>query len=437
MSDPLDAVPHRRHLRKRFRGKVETHDNLNELGSGVAGVRKRIIICADGTWNAPKKKDATATNVWLTYGLIKNVGADGLPQLKYYHAGVGTAGDWLARVFEGATGGGLEWNMLDCYRFLVEHYRPGDAVYLFGFSRGAYTVRTLAGLIRNSGIIDVNKVSHARVKRTIDEAYSLYRNRSMDATPVAPQAVEFRDDCSHPDFRIAGIGVWDTVGSLGIPAEKHSPMSLWNMWRYSFHDVSLSAYVDCALHALAIDERRGPFRSTLWIQQPHAKAEGQVLEQTWFPGAHSDVGGGNPWAKRGLATASLKWLVARMEQYCALDFDRTRLDAIVKRTHEAYVISDSMTGIYRAMNVVRLTRPFQRVIDSSLAFKGARDFDRLTTEALIDEIPAPKYETPGYAWPPANVTNYQKRLNELNARDPKQSAPPFGLDRKPLARPPA
>ena len=444
MPELFDYAPQVRTLSERFIGEPTTHHNFHEFAErpAVLAGEKRIVVCADGTWNTPKKKDhgdeSAATNVWLTYKLIKHHDSGGMPQLKYYHAGIGTGGNWLRRAFEGATGGGLEWNMLDCYRFLVENYNPGDHLYLVGFSRGAYTVRTLAGMIRNSGIIDRRRVASDQLDQVTAQAYEIYRDRSMDATPVAPKAVAFRDEYSHPDFRIAGIGVWDTVGARGIPAEKHSPLSLWNTWRYSFHDVSLSAYVDCAFHALAVDEQRGPFRSTLWIQQPHAKDEGQVLEQTWFPGAHSDVGGGNSWEKRGLATCSLEWMVGRFEQHTKLEFNRERLEEFKQRTGEAHLIRDSMTLIYRLLNGARLTQPFNRVIDSSLAIKGARDFDRTTTEVLADWTPLrPVYERRGRQWPPFSVTDYETRLAAWKDRRPPQCDPPAGLDRKPSAPPPS
>ena len=120
-------------------------------------------------------------------------------------------------------GVGLRDNILDCYRFLVDYYHPGDALYLFGFSRGAYTVRSLAGLIRNCGIIDRRGLDDAARDAAIDAAFQLYRKRGDDTAPAAAKAVDFRARHSHPDFRITCIGVWDTVGALGIPA--HVPNS--------------------------------------------------------------------------------------------------------------------------------------------------------------------------------------------------------------------
>ncbi|MFL5493822.1 MAG: DUF2235 domain-containing protein, partial [Gemmatimonadales bacterium] len=257
------------------------------------GTAKRIVICADGTWNSPYRTSGgnpVPTNVWLIHQLVKEQDAAGKPQLAYYHAGVGTGGR-IDRLLGGLTGRGLRRNVLACYRFLVDHYMPGDELYLFGFSRGAYTVRSLAGLIRNSGIVDPGKcLSETALLATIAEGWWLYRSRSQDSTPVAAKAVDFRVEHSHPDFRIKCIGVWDTVGALGIPID--GPLGAVSRLRHGFHDVRLSSRVDCGFHAIAIDERRSPFMPTLWEQQPNAAASGQRLEQIWFTGVHADVGGG-------------------------------------------------------------------------------------------------------------------------------------------------
>jgi len=133
--------------------RPRSHRNLES--EDVADQHKRIVICADGTWNAPQQAargGPAPTNVSLLWRMVNDRTASNLPQLAYYHPGVGTGG-LFDRVVGGINGWGLRRNILECYRFLVEQYRPGDYLYLFGFSRGAYTVRSLAGLIRNSGII--------------------------------------------------------------------------------------------------------------------------------------------------------------------------------------------------------------------------------------------------------------------------------------------
>ena len=194
------------------------------------------------------------------------------------------------------------------YRFLVENYEPGDELYFFGFSRGAFTARSTAGLVRNSGILRA-----AHVDR-IKDAYALYRARGRRSHPRGIEAQIFRQMYSHPDPEIHFVGVWDTVGALGHPDRRRAHAV--DRKRWSFHDTTLSSHVRFAFQALAIDEQRGPFRPTLWEQQEGAT--GQTLEQLWFAGVHSDVGGG--YSDPGLAEIPLLWMVERARE-CGLAFD--------------------------------------------------------------------------------------------------------------------
>jgi uncharacterized protein (DUF2235 family) len=245
---------------------------------------KRIAVCCDGTWNSADHKDdngrLAVTNVRKIFELMRE--ASGV-QIRRYYAGVGSKVGERAR--GGALGWGLSATISEAYQQCVRDFEPGDELFVFGFSRGAYTARSLAGFIRSSGLLKREHLTDARV----DEAYELYRDRTSDSHPDSPRAREFRARWCN-ETRIKFIGVWDTVGSLGIPK---IGMGLANMAfrdRWSFHDVELSTFVDFAYHAVAIDECRGPFTPTLWCQQPGAV--GQTMEQVWFPGVHSDVGGG-------------------------------------------------------------------------------------------------------------------------------------------------
>jgi uncharacterized protein (DUF2235 family) len=221
---------------------------------------KRIIICCDGTWNRPDQLDEgvpAPTNVLRLYDAIRPDGHDGVQQLRFYEQGVGTHG-WLDRFTGGALGIGLAHNVRAAYETIVDHYEDGDELYLFGFSRGAYTARSLAGLIRNSGIV--------RDPAMIGAADALYRRRDDASKPAAPEAEEFRRRHSWSP-RIHFIGVWDTVGALGIPGK----LNFIARRRFSFHDVELSSWVDHACQALAIDEQRKPLlRETrpVWPCEP-------------------------------------------------------------------------------------------------------------------------------------------------------------------------
>ncbi|HWC45223.1 MAG TPA: DUF2235 domain-containing protein, partial [Casimicrobiaceae bacterium] len=413
-------------------GQATVEHNVQELSADL-GRRKRIVICADGTWNTPKTKkgEDTSTNVWRMYELVKHRAADGTPQLKYYHAGVGTTGSKLDRIIDGASGRGLTANMKDCYDFLVRYYRPGDSIYLFGFSRGAYTARSLGGIIRNCGIVNPDKEKSKTLSRAelLKRAYALYRNRDPDTLPVASRAVQFRADYAHPDFQIACIGVWDTVGALGIPVEHAltTPIRWFNESVSQFHDVTLSSYVDCAFHALALNERREAFKPTLWVQQPHAKAAGQVMEQVWFAGVHSDVGGGYAVSERGLANVTLRWMVNRVSDTCGLELDLMPLAKQEAQPSEFFV-HDSMSWLYQLGNALHLSRPFQRVVDGGLRPGGVRDAERVVTEWLHDSVErfAAK-ATPTPIFDLANVRDYQSRLAESSG-DPVP--PPAQVDRR-------
>ena len=394
----------------------EAQFRVNQQLPDASRTPKRIVICADGTWNSPYRTSSgnpVPTNVWLLYQMVAERDGSGLPQLAYYHAGVGTGGR-IDRIIGGITGRGLRKNVLACYTFLVGHYRPGDELYLFGFSRGAYTVRSLAGLIRNSGIVDPGKCPSAAARAAAAmEAWSLYRSRSQDSTPVAAKAVDFRFEHSHPDFRIKCIGVWDTVGALGIPI--NGPLGDYSRLRHGFHDVRLSSRVDRGFHAIAIDERRSPFMPTMWEQQPNAAQAGQVMEQVWFPGVHADVGGGYTWSDRGIANVTLRWMINRVCATCGIQFDRPALSALCDTEPARMAVHDSLTWFYRALaGGARV-----RVLDGGLGQCGRRDQGATTTEGVhpsarwccttFGSTPMPVVKA---AYHPMNLTDYDARMQK-------------------------
>lgn len=279
---------------------------------------KRIVIACDGTW---KRLDSLhATNVLkIAQAVLPHDGA-GVAQLTCHLDGVGSGRGTgrLARGLDRALGGmfglGLTATLETAYRFLVFNYAPGDEIYLLGFSRGAYTARSLAGLIRNCGIL-------ARANAaSIPRALALYRARGDGTRPEGKVAREFRarlcvDHGPGIAPRIAYLGVWDTVGALGVPE------SVWLSDRVNrglgFHDTSLSRAVLSARHAVAIDERRRTFPPALWDNLAALEAGGAPgrYRQCWFPGDHGSVGGGGPvtalsddalvWVAEGAAQAGL------------------------------------------------------------------------------------------------------------------------------------
>lgn len=274
---------------------------------------KRLVICCDGTWQ--RLYAGALTNVALTARAVSQRDAKGNPQIVYYSAGVGASLSGVS-LWQGMTGGDLDDNLLDAWLFLNLNYEPGDEIYLFGFSRGAYTVRSLAGILRKIGVLRRAHVDKARA------ALDIYRQRELGADD--PEVDRFRRaHCiawpsiamafSEPpvDLRIRYLGVWDTVGSLGIP--RVLPISIGLNKRYEFHDTALSRSVEYARHAVAIDERRAPFKPTLWSNVDKFNTPGappKVIQQ-WFPGDHGGVGGG---AARGLSNCALLWVLEGAEQ---------------------------------------------------------------------------------------------------------------------------
>jgi len=265
---------------------------------------KRICVCCDGTWNTPDEVEAgqpVSTNVVKIAEAVTTHDGDGVRQLVFYDPGIGTSGGWLRRVFDGATGTGMSRNIREAYRFLIHHYEPGDALFFFGFSRGAFTVRSLAGLIRNSGLLRRDALDH------VDAAYALYRSRAPGAHPRAREAVLFRRTFAVEEVtRLHFIGVWDTVGALGNPVRINDYLGYFGR-RNEFHDTDLSSTVRHAYHAVAIDETRKHFAATLWHQPK--PVEGQTVEQVWFAGAHSNIGGG--CVSAGLSDIALEWMENR------------------------------------------------------------------------------------------------------------------------------
>jgi uncharacterized protein (DUF2235 family) len=355
---------------------------------------KRLVVCADGTWNSKdnaKEDGAGLTNVAKLARAVAERDAAGVEQRTYYHQGVGV-GPWYERVVGGAFGVGLSRNVQACYTWLVEQYEPGDQLFLFGFSRGAYTARSLAGLLRNSGLLRREHVPR------VAEAYDLYRDRAPDAHPKAAKAVEFRRAYAH-EPRVHCLGLWDTVGALGVPTA--GPVGWWTRRKYGFHDVGLSGRIDHAFHALAIDERRKPFAPSLW-EIPDADARRpdrtQVVEQVWFAGVHSNVGGG--YSDCGLSDAALAWMLDRA-QSAGLAFGPDAARALRARCDGT--LHDSMSTFYRTMGIhERKIRDERRAKDGSPIH---------TFEAVHPSVfERRRSTTPPYG--PANLRDYLARHGE-------------------------
>ncbi|MDF0599442.1 DUF2235 domain-containing protein [Psychromarinibacter sp. C21-152] len=308
---------------------------------------KRIAIFCDGTWN---RADARfRTNVMELSRAVLRTEEDGITQQVIYVAGVGTgrgtsrASRWLDKLTGGAFGWGLAQNIEEAYWHLAFNYEPNDEIFLFGFSRGAFTARSLAGLIRSCGIPPVENIQR------IPEAMRSYEARGPENHPDAPGSLKFRAEFSprvatskrDVDYReeegfgaaiqleLAYLGVWDTVGSLGVPNQlmisKH-----WNR-KYQFHNLNLSRSVASARHAVAVDERRKNFMPALWdnLDDLNGDREGVArdYQQLWFPGDHSAIGGGGD--NKAFSAKTLEW-VAEGATRQGLRFNTAMLDELTE-----------------------------------------------------------------------------------------------------------
>lgn len=285
---------------------------------------KRIVISCDGTWNRADAK--RQTNAQKLACAVEPADADGVAQILCQVDGVGTGrgtgrvSRTIDRALGGALGLGLMQNIADAYRFLAFNYSPGDEIFIFGYSRGAFTARSLVGLIRNCGVLRRDAL------HKLCDALRLYRSRKDH--PDSGKSEAFRAKYAVEDRTpIAYIGVWDTVGSLGIP--KHLVLaSLFNRG-LAFHDTDLSGCVRAARHAVAIDERRRTYEPTLWsnLDTRNEGRDGTPYRQIWFPGDHGGVGGGADsdllsndalfWVAEGAQEAGLALAAASVEDWAS------------------------------------------------------------------------------------------------------------------------
>ncbi len=318
---------------------------------------KKLIISCDGTWNTPddKQDDVPApTNVVRLHNSLASADDAGIEQRKYYHPGVGTDGSKLERLKGGSYGLGISQNIMSAYRWLADNYETGDQIFLFGFSRGAYTARSLAGLIGCCGVPDLSNLPVPKRWARIQESYdTIYRvdpkkyNRPSVTWPVISPGEGLAKVPIH------FIGVWDTVGSLGVPDD----LALLNMLddpaKWSFHDTALGDNVKIARHAVAIDELRASFTPTFWTDESdNPLNDGDRVKQLWFSGVHSDVGGG--YASCGLSDTTLNWMMDEAAQ-AGLKFQES-YRVQIKPDHQG-VLHDSLGGAFKALRTRPRNRP--------------------------------------------------------------------------------
>lgn len=292
---------------------------------------KRIVLCFDGTWNAvvdPK----TVTNVVRLANLVTVSGKDKVEQVTYYNSGVGSGG-LIDRLIGGGFGAGLKGNVKRGIAFLALNYEKEDEIYLFGFSRGAYTARAVGGVIGAAGIPE--DISHT------EEHWQLYqklaklkyqagrygkgskgRKKYDDEAKAVLKDIKAISRYHGEEIPIRCVGVWDTVGAYGIPAGLANGIipRVFTYWTHGFRDTRIGKMVDLGLHAVAVDEMRKPFSPTFWTLRTDRALEGtQAVEQVWFPGVHSNVGGG--YDSTGLSDTALAWMLGRVQEMTPLRFN--------------------------------------------------------------------------------------------------------------------
>ena len=290
---------------------------------------KRLVVCFDGTWKRPLDKHVS--NIEKIARTVQSE-TDGVQQTAYYVGGVG-ASYKVDRVLGGSLGLGLHNNLMSAYRFLALNYAAGDKLYLFGFSRGAFTARSLVGMIDRVGLVRPDRL----IDNSLPMAEERYREARRTQVSHSDSPEEFRRKYCHKHVCIPFLGVFDTVEALGPGA--------------SFHNVDfLDGAVAMGRQALALHDRRRIFRPRLWSGDP---ALGLVrrVQQVWFEGHHSDIGGGNP--NPGLSDTTLLWMAIEASRQ-GLVFDEGTLADYVTRNSDAAESHDSMNiGYWIANNLMR------------------------------------------------------------------------------------
>jgi uncharacterized protein (DUF2235 family) len=305
---------------------------------------KNIVVCCDGTANEFARNN---TNVVKLYATLQQ---DPATQVTYYHPGLGTmepAGaltPWrrkTTKLLGMAIGYGLANDVRDAYVFLMERFEPGDRVFLFGFSRGAYTARAVASLLYMYGLLRPGNealVPYAIRMMTGIERGSRESEQRREIEEYFNLAREFKKTMSR-DCRPWFVGVWDTVSSVGWIS---NPMKL--------PYISSNPEIEIGRHAIAIDERRAFFRSHLWRPAGEASRRGPLdLKQVWFPGVHCDVGGGYPEAESGLSKLALEWMLDEAEAAKLLVDDKKKAELLGKTPDSRYVVPDPRAAMHESL----------------------------------------------------------------------------------------
>ena len=249
---------------------------------------KNIVVFSDGT--GQKGGVGSNTNVYKLFNMVEDRTEN---QIAFYDPGLGT--DW--RKITGLINGqGISKNIMDCYKFIFENFKADDQIYLFGFSRGAATVRSLSGFIHLFGILPLSRPD------IIKQAFKIYKIQDKKVRKKKADALILKHHTMW--CKIKFIGVWDTVAALGLPIKWLSSL-LDPIFPHKFHSFDLSDSIEFARHALSIDEERKTFHPVIW--NPIKNDVNGKMKQVWFSGVHTDVGGG--YEEEELSNITLKWMI--------------------------------------------------------------------------------------------------------------------------------
>jgi uncharacterized protein (DUF2235 family) len=375
---------------------------------------KRVIVCCDGTWNDTDNQSADTNVFRIARAIHATQKTGGVTQIVLYLRGVGTSGLRIERLIDGGTGFGVDDNIRSAYMFIAQNYVPGDEIFLFGFSRGAFTARSLAGWISVCGILKRQSLGD------LPQAWAYYRSE-----PPPPRRRSLTDFLgavktdTHADAKVTFVGVWDTVGALGVPGGLFSEE---DARKFAFHDTSPCAAMKHGCHALAVDEHRHDFAPTLWTG---AAPTGVTIEQVWFAGAHSDVGGG--YVTRALADIPLVWMAEKAQaDGLVLDWDCLPDRATLENLSASH---DSRSGLYLADRIRPTFREvMQRPFEVSLLERPYAPLDkngrRLATinEAVHRSVVA------RYGKPAAICTADLKGAYDTATYEPRNLSPLFASD---------
>ena len=294
---------------------------------------RKIILLSDGTGNGAAKRNKT--NVWRLYDALDLHQPD---QFAFYDDGVGSQEFLPLKLLGGAFGYGLKRNVCQLYKFLCYNYQPGDRIYMFGFSRGAFTIRMLVGMIEHCGIC-TGVEDDQELERIARQNYNAFRSKfdSGFLTRLIRKkyGVEKPEREGHKP-EIEFLGLWDTVDAYGLPIDKLA--LFWDKLVYPlyFPEYTLWDKVKKACHALSVDDERKTFHPVLWDESK--ESVGNRIEQVWFPGVHSDVGGGYP--EYTMALVTLDWMISKVEASCDPEVEEEGLCFIESRRMEIHCHSD-------------------------------------------------------------------------------------------------